>query len=531
MVAVENGEELNQLRDFIASRTGLLFRTADTEKFASAIQERMRARSVQQLADYRHVLERNDDTSRAEWQHLGAALVPGESYFFRDAGQMRVLLHEVLPRLIARRRESGLRQLRLWSAGCSTGEEAYSLAALLFETLPDYRDWDVVLLGTDSNPEALHRARQARYSEWSFRQVAPERRERYFIKEAGLYRPLPEIQSLVEFQVHDLVTAEYPRPVGALHDLDLIVCRNVFIYMQPDVIQGIVSKMEASLRPGGCLLTGHGELSDARPRTLRTWLFSESIVYRKPLPGEEHPGAPQKEDLPQPAQLIHSSPGPPAPPEPAAPPAPAPATDGLPVLRPVQTAMPLQLIQVPDDAPVAPIAPEPPPDVGGSELSEVASRARAHLAAGAYGEAAALLLADLKRRPEQAELEYLLARVYANLGRLDEAGQLVQQVLRRQPSDEGGVRGYFLLAQLAEDRGDSVEAMELLKRTIYLDAAYLPGYLELGLLYEQNGDHERARRMLTSARDLLKGLAPETEIEEYNGETAALLLERVAASL
>ena len=150
------------------------------------------------------------------------------------------------------------------------------------------------------------------------------------------------------------------------------------------------------------------------------------------------------------------------------------------------------------------------------------------VAAGANLRAIQLLNDHLAATPADNDAGYLLARAHANLGDHTAAALVLQTILKREPF---GVRGYFLLAQISEEQGDLLRAMELLKRSIYIDAAYIPGYLELGLLYQRQGEAARARTMLTSARELLKGLPAGTEIEEYNGETAEQLMELVAASL
>jgi chemotaxis protein methyltransferase CheR len=499
---------LIDLRLFIADRTGIQFRTTDEDKFAAAIAARMKELRLRDREHYRALLERSDPESRSEWQYLTAHLVPGESYFFRDRGQMDLIETVLLPELILSRRRSGRRSLRIWSAGCSTGEEPYSLAALVYAGLPDWRDWDVSILGTDPNEDALERARIGRYTDWSFRQVPAERRERFFQHESGTWRILPEIQAMVNFRRHDLYTAHYPERDGPIQDLDLIVCRNVFIYLQPMVIATIIEKIQNSLAPDGCLITGHGELSEARPSRLTTRVFPASIVYRRSTAAEVISPAAASPTAPHPGLSNR--------------PTTVPATGATraPVISSAAASPPA----TPVDSPRSGRTTEP----GSNERSDVPDRARELLTLGQLGQATDELKRHCQKRPEDLEASYLLARIQADLGQHERAAMVLHEILKQDPF---GVRGYFLLAQIAEEQGDRIRAMELLKRSIYIDPDYIPGYLELGLLYEREGDGIRSRRMLSSTLDLLKRLTADTEIEEYDGQTAEHLIERVIRSL
>ncbi|MEQ9366354.1 MAG: CheR family methyltransferase, partial [Leptospirales bacterium] len=441
-----------------------------------------------------------------------------------------------LPEIIAARRKAGDLRLRIWSAGCSTGEEPYSLAALLYDLLPDAQDWRLLILGTDPNESAVERARSGRYTNWSFRQVSEERRSRFFTEESGTRRILPGIQSMVSFRVHDLHTAVYPEPEpGQIRDMDLIVCRNVFIYLQPAVIAQIVARLERTLVVGGMLVTGHGELSEARPANLATRVFPASILYQKESaappksPGAASPGLPPSSRSPtSPGDRAQSSAAPP--PGDLSPPSWQPtripnlARPVLPADASLAAARAERAVRAGKTA----ASPDSNTRTPGIANDDVSGPAREAITAGRYAEAVTLLVAYRKKHTDHEDSGYLLARAYANLGRHEEAALVLNLVLQKHPF---GVRGYFLLAQISEEQGDPLRAMDLLKRSIYVDAAYIPGYLELGLLYEREGEAGRARRMLTSALELLKGLPPGTEIEEYNGESAAHLIERVEASL
>ncbi len=194
-------------------------------------------------------------------ERLAARMTIGETHFFRIAPQVEALRMTVLPELIKRRMST--RQLHIWSAGCSTGEEAYTLALLLREQLPMSNQWNLRLLATDLNDAALDIARAALYSEWSFRETPEQLRQKYFVQESNRWRLLPSIRNMVEFRQMNLITGSLPSQPSAT-PLDLIVCRNVTIYFGAQTTQHLYTRFAAALAPGGWLVLGP---SDPPPQT------------------------------------------------------------------------------------------------------------------------------------------------------------------------------------------------------------------------------------------------------------------------
>jgi chemotaxis protein methyltransferase CheR len=216
-------------------------------------------------ADADELVEMLESPSRAQpaLRAMLPALTVGETHFFRNRPQMEALAREVLPAIIARRRSE--RRLRIWSAGCATGEEPYSVAMLIDGLLADRRDWDVRIVGTDLNPEALERARLGVYGSWSFREVPePMMRTHFEPSASGKLELSPAIREMVSFSPLNIVTADYGALPLALTDLDLILCRNVLIYFRPEV----VARRGAATR-GGSSSPGDGSwwVMSSRRRT------------------------------------------------------------------------------------------------------------------------------------------------------------------------------------------------------------------------------------------------------------------------
>ncbi len=195
--------------------------------------------------------------TRQRWQELARHLAIGETYFFRDAAQLDALRTQVLAPLIAERRD-GTRRLRLWSAACSTGEEAYTLAMLVQPLLGDDTGWQVEVLGTDVRADALAHAAEGVYGPWSFRGVARAACERFFTAlPGGRLQVVPEIRRLTRFAHANLVGDL--SLVGGAEGFDLVVCRNVLMYFGAAQAERAVAGLRSCLRDGGWLVLGASE--------------------------------------------------------------------------------------------------------------------------------------------------------------------------------------------------------------------------------------------------------------------------------
>jgi chemotaxis protein methyltransferase CheR len=205
----------------IASQTGLQMREEGMDKLRQAIKNRMAQQRLLSPEAYYQLLAVDTATSRHEWQELILPLTIGESYFFRDSGQFSLLRYHILPELIERNRST--RSLRLWSAGCSTGEEPYSLAILVHELLPRQDAWNVVILGTDVNKDAVATARNGIYRQHSLRTLDHGLRQRYFHQHRSDWELDGRIRSMVSFRQLNLLKDCFPDSAANLSDIDLIL--------------------------------------------------------------------------------------------------------------------------------------------------------------------------------------------------------------------------------------------------------------------------------------------------------------------
>jgi chemotaxis protein methyltransferase CheR len=207
--------------------------------------------------------------SAPDWQSLMRALVIGETYFFRNRVHFNLLASHILPELAARRDK-----LTIWSTGCSTGEETYSLAITLYERLPDL---STTLIGTDINQRALEAARYGLYREWAFRQTDDTFRTTYFDAVEGGYRVKPFIRSMPVFRAANLLNGA---PVTGV---DLIFCCNLLLYFEDSAVSRAEDVLYDALAPGGWLILSPAEALRFRRARWTTHLFPGAVAYQKPL--------------------------------------------------------------------------------------------------------------------------------------------------------------------------------------------------------------------------------------------------------
>ncbi len=222
------------------------------------------------------LLQSLGDADNPRWLfELVEYLTVGETYFMRDPAQIAALRETILPDVVARRQAE--RQVSVWSAGCSTGEEVYTLAILL-ASIELAADWDITLVGTDVNRASLRIAREASFPEWSFRATPAEIRERYFEPTETRWRLKEPVRRMARFAWMNLAADPLFPPST---DLDLVVCRNVTIYFDADAAQRLYGALIKSLAVGGWLMLGPSDpLPDDRSRLERVEA-AETVLWRR----------------------------------------------------------------------------------------------------------------------------------------------------------------------------------------------------------------------------------------------------------
>jgi chemotaxis protein methyltransferase CheR len=450
----------------ISARTGLQIRDKDRGDLQRTLRERMGALKIDRAEAYFHLLEAQFSLTQGEWTRLLPRLTNGESYFWRDKGQFSLLRSRILPELIESR--ASRRSLRIWSAGCSTGEEPYSLAMLVDELLPNREGWNVSIMGTDINPVALERARAGLYGAWAFRGLDIAVQEKYFERSKSDFQISSKLKAMVSFGPCNLRGDEFPSRVSGLFDMDLILCRNVLIYFSSEAIAHALQGFARTLRQDGYLLTGHAELANHDPAPLVPRAFAESVAYQKCQ-------AQLKTSSPRPfIDLASHAPKPSA------------VATSAPAFPPAIALRRVPLISLPETAAASNLPAPPLARSGAGDASSSGSSPQP---------SSGISAATLCQR----------ARGSADLGRHDEAIGFCREAIALDSTYDDA---YFIWAQVESERGQREEAKSLFKKVIYLAPARYDAHLEMAGLYDIENDGVRARRERQAALELLQSLPP-----------------------
>lgn len=244
------------------------------------------------------------------WQSVIKAVTVGETNFFRHREWFAEIETIVLAPLIEERRKRGPKRIDLWSAGCSTGEEPYSLALIIDELLPNRRGWTIRIVGTDINETSLARAREGIYRPWVLREVDAATLSQKFMEIGpGSFQLLPHLRQMVDFKVLNLCEDVYPDPASGFSNFDLIICRNVLIYFTPSDQMAAASRLVRGVAPGGWLAVSPAEATAQWYRPLKVVNRPGAILFRNEAGAAAsetkacHPPA----DKPKSAASVHHS--------------------------------------------------------------------------------------------------------------------------------------------------------------------------------------------------------------------------------
>lgn len=412
---------LAPLSHLLAERIGLGFpeeRWGDLERGIAAAAPLFAA--VDALACAQHLL--SAPLTHREIERLASCLTVGETYFFRERRSFEALERHVLPELLRARKH--MRRLRLWSAGCCTGEEPYSIAMLLAGLIADSEAWNITLLATDINPEFLRKAHDGVYGEWSFRDTPDWVRARWFRRtRAGRYALDERIRRHVNFSFLNLADDSYPSLTTNTNAMDVIFCRNVLMYFTAARARAVVANLHRALVDGGWLIVGPSETSHTLFADFTTVTFDGAILYRKPAAGESARCLSHV----MPAAFVASAPR--------------------------QTVEPLP--QAPIPPPPEPAEPHPAlvaPPAGGEAPCRAARECAGQ---GRLDEAAAWCEQAVAADRLNPAYRYLLATIRLEQGRNDTAAQSLTQALYLDPDF---VLAHFALGNLRRAQGRRREA-------------------------------------------------------------------------
>lgn len=271
-------EEFLQLRDFIYQQCGIYI--ADNRKYLveNRLITRLKELNLKTYGEYYHYL-RFDINKRKELNKLFEVVTTNETSFFRNPPQLVVFRTVVLKRAIDEQRKKGRKYLRIWSAGCSSGEEPYTIAIILSEVLgSELLLWDIKITANDLSEAVLAVARNGVYSDYTLRTTPKDMVAKYFTKEGQNYRIDPKLKRMIAFGQINLNDKFQVKRVERSH---IVFCRNVIIYFDDEMKKNVISAFYDNLMPGGDLIIGHSESLHNISRVFKPEHHPGSIVYRK----------------------------------------------------------------------------------------------------------------------------------------------------------------------------------------------------------------------------------------------------------
>jgi chemotaxis protein methyltransferase CheR len=270
-------EEFRLLRDFIHDRFGLYFEDAQRPSLRSRLSGRLVSLDLASFEEYYRYLRFGPQRAE-ELGRMVSHLTNNETYFFREMPQLDVFAEGALKGIKERKSRTGEKTLRIASVGCSTGEEAYTLAMIVYDSGQFFWSWDVQVAGLDVDHVALDKARRAVYHQNSFRAMTPDQVERHFVRTAGSLQVKDPIRRLVTLRQGNLLEAE---SFEGLLPVDALFCRNVLIYFSDATSLRAVKLFHQVLAPGGYLFLGHAESLSRLTDLFTPIRFQGAMVYQK----------------------------------------------------------------------------------------------------------------------------------------------------------------------------------------------------------------------------------------------------------
>lgn len=471
----DDSADIDRFAAIVESRFGLFFDATRRPFLEEILRKRAAAAASGDAETYLSRLERGGIRSE-EADLLAGELTVGETYFFRHGEQLRAFEEAVLAPWAA---SSPRRKLRILSAGCATGEEAYSLAILALERLPDAGPDEISIRGADLNPARIRKAEAARYSSWSLRQTPEDVRARWFRAEGKEFALSERARALATFECRNLA-AEAPdlwRPGS----FDAVFCRNMIMYMTPQAVEATIARIAFALAPDGLLFLGHAETLRGLSQDFHLRQTHGSFHYRR----KDGPVSPPAERASAPAMQPFER-------------LPQDDTTWIETIRTASDRVRALSGKLPSPKVAA-------ADAAGANGGPVAKWSLAATVDLLVRERFAEALATLDRLPSQSARDpdalLLRASLLIHESRVAEAERTCEELLALDDMNAGA---HYLTALCREAAGDVAGAIERDRTAAHLDPNFAMPRLHMGLLALKSGDAEGGRKDLARAIPLLR---------------------------
>lgn len=520
-----SSDDLRKISRFVNEHIGLSYASDRMSDLSRGFISACRDLGGEKHESCLKMLEDSAFSSKLE-ELLIKKLTIGETYFFRDRNLFAQLRDQLLPDLIRTRRRER-KYLRIWCAACSSGEEPYSIAMLLRYLIPDLADWEISILATDIHPDSLHTAEQGIYSRWSFREKAPVPSDLYISSTPdGRFQVSPEIRRMVRFSRLNLITDHYPSVLTGTTTMDLIICRNVLMYFSLDMASSVVDRMRSALTEKGWFVVSPQEISYVQQRGFVQVKRSSVFLFQKGHADDEKTSNINSfADCSQEPVGLYED-----------------ISQGMKDNEPVLSGsvfpshnLEAHLIAIPDSGkvlsvhdPLNTLVPTPISEPLLSGSHDISHNPGLLIQAGLLSDAEYQLLQTRKTDEKTLVEMVILARAYADQGKIEHALGWCDRILAMEPLSSGA---YHLRAVIQQDQGDILSAVQSLRQALYADPDYVPAHLMLGMIMGSQGRQVDARRHYQVVLQILSAMADDAPVEETDGMPVARIREMVTTLL
>jgi len=448
-------DEFSLFRDWIHKTSGIFLEESKMDSLRISLVTRATRFGYTDYRDYFRLLSSDEE----EFKELMNLVTINETSFFRFPAQFDAFRDRIIPEILDGR-PKGNDRFRVWSAGCSTGEEPYTIAMTLLESTLEPLGYNCEVTGTDVSTQALDRARKAVYPDRAFTNLAPGIMQRWFEPSGDGHRPVKRVRDLCGFHYHNLVREPYP--LALMSNWDVIFCRNVTIYFRIESTRRVVDTFFDALNPGGYLFIGHSETLTSVSDRFEPVEIGGVFLYRKPNTRRVF----TFDDIVARRQGRSTTPA-----------RPGSAAEK----RAADAARPPRPVRLPR---VTTPAPPEKPAPGAENAEQLVALAHARLESAMAAEALEFAQRALALDPSSLDAQVVVAFAHADLGHLDQAKEQAVSALKMNPL---AAPARYILGVIHQQQGDIDEALEEFKRTLYVDRDFVLAHFALANIYRQQG--------------------------------------------
>lgn len=482
-------DDFDLFQKLLVETCGLRFDESRNQSLHQALWERLQHRGYDSYREYYNLLKFHPE-GRLEIRELFDLVTIGETYFFRNRAQFDVLMRFVLPEIVQRKLDSEDKCIRAWSAGCSRGDEAYSIAIAIMEAFPSFGEWKISVLGTDINRKSLACSKEAVYIEKDIGHLPKEYLEKYFTTHGPMYHLREDVKGLVEFEYHNL--ARDPSVHEKMQNVDLIFCRNVIIYFDPETTLRVIGNFYNCLTQEGYLFLGHTETLWQITNRFERVEFPQTFIYKKRT-------GPVQDDAMKPFMAV-------------------PEIDIDQLTLSAVPAGPFNAeVNNRETGPTRRLQREP------STLTPFEQAQDATIRSEVLPEMAFRLSPAPTATQDKNHILSGLAKAttLANQANYKEAADILGRIVQM---DNLSVEAYYLLGVLSYKTGDLKEAEAQFRKVIYVAPDSVLAYFNLGNMYLYQKKYEEAAREFRNAIRLLEKRPKEEQVRFCEDFTVEFLL-------